>query len=467
MKNSDIHKIQQIVKKYKKTSDYAAVLFLEQSGSMVRADTSRAEVSSIPRLSGVVVANVFNGLRVESSIDVNLPGPDIVEELFEKNAARAATLNDKIHGLTPYNISEDEMEENYEPVPYEDISIDEKVKTAQAQVKKIHELDSSVVSVRTLFRHTRNKELYISSGKILSQELSRFEAIFVAALKQKSKSGGSQATRIFDGYGLPGGWENSTPPDGLLQEMIEDGKKILGAPRLQPGYYDCIFDPSLSGILAHEAFGHGTEADTMMRNRAKGSGFLGKRVASDLVTICDSPSLEGTAAGYKFDHEGQPAERTCIIDNGILKDPMTDVTSASILKLKRTANGRRESYDHKAYTRMTNTFFSPGEDKLNDMIQSVEKGVLVSRATNGMEDPKGWGIQLEALVAREIKNGVLTDQYYSPVIVTGYVPEILQSVSMVSDDFHINGLGMCGKGHKEWVKVTDGGPFLKLRARLA
>jgi len=466
MKNSDIHKIQNIVKKYADTSDYSGVLFLEQSGSIVRADASRAEVSSIPRRSGVVVANVFNGLRLESSRDVSAPGPEIVEELFKLNLAKAEKLEKKIHGLTPYNITENRLEEFYEPVPYKDISIKEKVEIAQTQVKKIHELDSSVVSVRTMFRHTRNKEFYISSEKTLSQDLSRFEAVFVAALKQKSESGQSQ-TRIFDGYGLPGGWENSTPPDTLLEEMVLDGKKILGAPRLPPGYYDCIFDPSLSGILAHEAFGHGTEADTMMRNRAKGSGFIGKRVASDLVSICDSPSLEGTAAGFKFDHEGQPAEPTCIIDNGILKDPMTDLTSASILKLKRTANGRRESYDHKAYTRMTNTYFRSGTDKLEDMIKSIDKGVLVSRATNGMEDPKGWGIQLEALVAREIQNGKLTDQYYSPIIVTGYVPEILQSVSMVSDDFHINGLGMCGKGHKEWVKVTDGGPFLKLRARLA
>ena len=94
-------------------------------------------------------------------------------------------------------------------------------------------------------------------------------------------------------------------------------------------------------------------------------------------------------------------------------------------------------------------------------------GYFVDRATNGMEDPKSWGIQLEALVARRIRNGQLTDKYFSPVIVTGYAPEILQSISMISRDLHINGLGMCGKGYKEWVKVTDGGPYLKLRARLA
>lgn len=146
---------------------------------------------------------------------------------------------------------------------------------------------------------------------------------------------------------------------------------------------------------------------------------------------------------------------------------MTDHASASRLGYSRSPNGRRESFDHKIYSRMTNTYFMPGSDTLEAMIASVAEGFFVDRATNGMEDPKSWGIQLEALVARRIHKGQLTGEYFSPVIVTGYVPEILQSISMVSRDLHINGLGMCGKGYKEWVKVTDGGPYLKLRARLA
>ena len=116
---------------------------------------------------------------------------------------------------------------------------------------------------------------------------------------------------------------------------------------------------------------------------------------------------------------------------------------------------------------MTNTFFTPGNAKLEEMIASIKEGYLVDRATNGMEDPKSWGIQLEALIAEKIENGKLTGKIYSPVIVTGYVPDILNSIDMVSQDFEINGLGMCGKGYKEWVKVTDGGPYLRLTARLS
>ncbi|HXC63113.1 MAG TPA: TldD/PmbA family protein, partial [bacterium] len=87
--------------------------------------------------------------------------------------------------------------------------------------------------------------------------------------------------------------------------------------------------------------------------------------------------------------------------------------------------------------------------------------------SNGMEDPQGWGIQCEGLWAQRIRKGKLTDEIHSPVIMTGFVPDILQSISMVGDDLEISGLGYCGKGHKEIVKNTMGGPHLKFRARLA
>jgi TldD protein len=129
--------------------------------------------------------------------------------------------------------------------------------------------------------------------------------------------------------------------------------------------------------------------------------------------------------------------------------------------MKRTANGRRESYERKAYARMTNTYFGAGKDKYEDMLASIDSGFLLTHPSNGMEDPKGWGIQLEGYLAEEIKGGKLTGNVFTPVIVTGYLPDMLDSISMVGDESTIFGLGYCGKGHKEWVKVTDGGPYLK------
>ena len=131
-----------------------------------------------------------------------------------------------------------------------------------------------------------------------------------------------------------------------------------------------------------------------------------------------------------------------------------------------TGNGRRESYQRKAYTRMTNTFFEGGKDKVEDMIASIDYGFLLEEPSSGMEDPKNWGIQCMVSIAREIKDGKLTGKIFSPVVLTGYVPDLLKSISMVSEKVELGGGGMCGKGYKEWVKVSDGGPYIKARIRL-
>ena len=100
------------------------------------------------------------------------------------------------------------------------------------------------------------------------------------------------------------------------------------------------------------------------------------------------------------------------------------------------------------------------------MIASVSCGGLLEGMESGMEDPKHWGIQCIVKSGREIIDGKLTGKIVSPVILTGYVPEVLGNITMVSDDREIFGTGGCGKGDKEWAKVADGGPYLKTKARL-
>ena len=100
------------------------------------------------------------------------------------------------------------------------------------------------------------------------------------------------------------------------------------------------------------------------------------------------------------------------------------------------------------------------------MIASISNGFLLENATSGMEDPKNWGIQCLVNMAREIKDGRLTGKVYSPIVLTGYVPDLLKSITMVSDNFELRGSGFCGKGYKEFVKVSDGGPYIKAKIRL-
>ena len=100
------------------------------------------------------------------------------------------------------------------------------------------------------------------------------------------------------------------------------------------------------------------------------------------------------------------------------------------------------------------------------MIASVKHGYMLFETNNGMEDPKNWAIQCTAEYGIEIVDGKLTENYVSPVVMSGYVPDLLKSIDMISDGMEIEGSGMCGKGYKEWVRVSDGGPALKARVKL-
>lgn len=248
--------------------------------------------------------------------------------------------------------------------------------------------------------------------------------------------------------------------------VIDLARHLTRATPIEPGVYDVITDSSITGLIAHEAFGHGVEMDQFVKDRALAKHCMGQYVASPISNMHDGAAAACSVASYFFDDDGVLAHDTQIIKDGMLVAGLSDLASATQLGTAPTGNGRRDSYKRKTYARMTNTFFEPGKDKLADMIASVKHGYMLFETNNGMEDPKNWQIQCTAEYGIEIVDGKLTDHYVSPVVMSGSVPELLKSISMVSDEFKVIGAGMCGKGYKEWVRVSDGGPHLKVRVKL-
>jgi TldD protein len=203
-----------------------------------------------------------------------------------------------------------------------------------------------------------------------------------------------------------------------------------------------------------------------VKERARAAEYIGRRVGSDLVSILDDPTLPGAYGSYFVDDEGHVATPTTIIRDGIFQRGISDLYSASRLGIPRSANGRRESVQRKAYARMSNTFFAAGTQTRDELIAGLDDGLLLCRALNGMEDPKGWGIQIWAHFAREIKGGRPTGVLYAPIALTGYVPDVLADVSGISSEIE-HAPGTCGKGWKEYVPVGSGGPYMRTRCRLA
>lgn len=286
------------------------------------------------------------------------------------------------------------------------------------------------------------------------------------AISAFGPNGNGEIKTAYKGVSGLGGPEILYGLTGVLEKLPKQMEELLGSEKIVPGEYEIITDPGITGLIAHEAFGHGVEMDMFVKERALGAEYIGKRVGSDLVTMHEGALCAESVTSYAFDDEGTLAGDVTEIDKGILKTGICDALSALRLGTKSTGNGKRENFAHKVYTRMTNTMFDSGTDTVEDMIASVKHGYLLSGTESGMEDPKHWGIQCIISRGYEIRDGKLTGKVVSPVIMTGYVPDLLGSISMASCDRVVDGNGGCGKGYKEWVKVADGGPYLKTKARL-
>ncbi len=301
-------------------------------------------------------------------------------------------------------------------------------------------------------------KIFLSPGKDMEQNvLWTTGSIMVMVSKEE------EVKYYFNGYSNLGGTEILKDMEKDVANVADSALALLDSESLTPGEYECICTPEVTGMIVHEAFGHGVEMDMFVKKRALAEKYIGEYVASPLITMHDGAASVKEAATYFFDDEGVLAHDTVIIDKGILKRGISDSQSAMHLETLPTGNGRRQNYERKAYTRMTNTYFEPGNDTLEDMIASIQYGFLLENATSGMEDPKNWGIQCMVNVAKEIKDGKFTGKIYSPIVLTGYVPDLLKSISMVSDTMELSGGGFCGKGYKEWVKVSDGGPYIKAK----
>ncbi len=340
-----------------------------------------------------------------------------------------------------------------------DEEIINKLKAEQEYAKS---LNDKIINVGLAYENVEISKMYISNEKDLEQYYTWINPRVNIVVKD-----GNNIKYAYDGFGS----NDSNECFNKLHKMVKDcadlAIELLNSELPVPGKYTIIADPSITGLIAHEAFGHGLEMDMFVKERAKSVEYMNKYVASKKVSMHDGAKSAFSAASYFFDDEGALASDTKIIDKGVLIGGICDSVSASILNYHPTGNGRRESYKRKAYTRMTNTFFEKGKYTLDEMIKSVDYGYYISTTNNGMEDPKNWGIQCTALYGREIKEGKFTGKIISPVVMSGYVIDLLESISMVSkDNFEVIGSGSCGKGYKEWVRVSDGGASIKAEVRI-
>ncbi len=224
------------------------------------------------------------------------------------------------------------------------------------------------------------------------------------------------------------------------------------------GSMPVVMGPGMSGIMFHEACGHGLEADFIRKRSSVYTDRLGQRVASDYVTLIDDATLPRGAGSYRFDDEGTPAQRTRLIENGILESYLCDRLEAGRLRLPLTANGRRQSFRFPPQPRMSNTYLAPGDTSPEDILASVKSGLYVLSLGGGQVDVVSGDFAFGVSEGYFIDNGRIHYPVTGAVIV-GNGPKILRTIAAVGNDLKMDtGLGRCGKG--QLVPVSVGQPTI-------
>ena len=433
---------------------------ISQHAKAVRNETMTTE-------RGIVLRVYKNGLYSEYAL--NDFDPERPEEAFARvqaalsaQQAVLAATGTKVYQTPPL---EDEpltlfVEKETEQLP-ETTDVRALVEKLTALSDRAMGKDPRMIECMARAQSTHISKMFLTANRDLRQSYVYSEASLAAVVMEDGKN-------QMDYEGVSGlcGPELFDRLEDKADKVVASAVKLLSAERIVPGEYEIITSPEVTGLIAHEAFGHGVEMDMFVKNRALGKEYIGKRVGSDLCTMHEGALCAEDVTTYAFDDEGTLAGDVTEIDHGILKTGICDALSALRLGTRPTGNGKRENFEHKVYTRMTNTIFDSGNSTLEEMIASVKDGYLLEGMESGMEDPKHWGIQCIIKKGLEIRDGKLTGKIVAPIIMTGYVPDLLGGISMLSRDREVFGTGGCGKGHKEWVKVADGGPYLKTKARL-
>lgn len=460
--------LKKLAEELAKEFKYASILGCDSIGKAYLVRKSGASVSDSFSTERGFVARVFNGAGYSEYSFNSLSDTEEIKAKIRETAKTELEFF-KAQGIKvrEYPVIEEEKTEKSFCAeidePLDSLDSGKKIELMTEMMQEGLAYSTKLIDLQIRFEEVHVSKIFLSSNKDLAQSYVYTIGYLTPFVKK-----GEAVKYSFKAFSGRKGLEIFKEMKEALKTSIDSVIELLEAEKIKPGLYEIICRPDVTGLIAHEAFGHGVEMDMFVKNRAKAKDFIGKPVASAITQMHDGAAAETHVSSYLFDDEGVLAQDTRIIENGILQRGICDTLSALSLGVKPTGNGKRESFERKAYTRMTNTFFEAGSNSLDEMIKSVKRGYLLEGYFSGMEDPKNWGIQCAVEKGFEIIDGKLTGKIAGPIFLTGYVPELLSSISMISsqDDFKLGGSGFCGKGYKEYVRTSAGGAYIKAVGRL-
>jgi len=250
-----------------------------------------------------------------------------------------------------------------------------------------------------------------------------------------------------------------------LQEKAESAAKravdLLSAPPVTGGIYTVILNPTLTGVFAHEAFGHLSEADFVYENeRMKELMVIGKRLGADVLNIVDDGTFPGQLGTHKYDDEGVKTKKNYLIKDGVLVGRLHSRETAAKMGEQPTGNARAIAYQHQPIVRMTNTYIDKGDAAFEDMIKDVKLGLYALDMFGGQTTMEMF--TFSAAYGYMIRDGKIAEMVRD-VVLTGNVFETMMNFDMIGDTIGWSPVSGCGKGAQQGLRTGLGGPHVRIQ----
>lgn len=324
-----------------------------------------------------------------------------------------------------------------------------------------HAADPRVVKVEASFaEEIREVLVFTSEGTMArdSQPLMRFGVRVIVekdGKRQEGSSGGGGRATL--------GYFEGKSPEWHAKQAVDMAVRMLDAEEAPAGTMEVVLAPGDSGILLHEAVGHGLEADFNRKGTSNYSGKIGNEVASELCTVIDDATLLQSRGSINVDDEGNRPETSVLIEKGKLVGYMHDRLSSKFYKLRPSGNGRRESFACVPMPRMTNTILTAGPHDPEEILRSVKRGVFAKKFGGGQVDIANGDFVFSLTESYLVEDGKITTPLKG-VNLIGNGPDVLRKVVMLGHDVEASdGIWTCGKDGQS-VPVGVGCPTIKISA---
>lgn len=432
--------------------EYADIYLEYRKQTFIVVDDKKIENIVTGAVAGAGIRLIYNGKTVYAfSNDLSEEALTRAAEEISKAAAGKST--DIIMNLEIKRPKVDFLIKLFPP----DIPLERKISLVRRADNTARDHDSRIKQVIAKYVDTIQKVEIAASDGFISED----ERVYSSAIIQATAS---QEDIIQTGYEAIGG---NTGFELFLENDIEElslaaaerAIMMLTARRAPGGRMPVIIASNAGGTMIHEAIGHGLEADLAQQGLSVFSGKLGRRVASDLITVIDDATLEQKRGSFRFDDEGVSSQRTVLVENGILKKYMYDRLTAMKDGEEPTGNGRRESYRHRPIPRMSNTFIAKGETPPEEILRSLEKGLFIEKIGGGQVNTISGDFVFEVQEGYLIEKGKKGEPVRGATL-TGNSTQILESIDMVGNDLGF-AIGTCGKDG-QGVPISDAMPTVRI-----